>query len=995
MVPEFDPATCFDVDSNSNLHDPSVRSLEEDLCLQELSSDLDGGDDFYAELLGQRTDPVITGQGATTHLMGTLPGQGGSEEDTSDARHSQNGDTSTDDAITLGGTAGVVGAAVPSADPVNGQSPRRKSAFANLSFAMAEPLVERLGDLSLIPEPLYFYPDPDVEPASLDDLPLSPDSSLSFPVKIYTDRSMDILHSLGYESFRPGQYNIILGSITQHHMLGVLSTGGGKTLTYLLPPVLLNKCALVVTPTVALRNDQMRTLSGKTNVLQVQTMGDDGPGIVPVGNLVSRVTSLLNQDNDISAEPSTKRLSGAIVFCTPEKLINDPRLREQLMILAERRMLCMLVVDECHLVLDWGDFRPEFLSVAGAFREISEHCLFKIPYLLLSATLPKPDQVSLTSHFQFGEKDRRFVGQIFRPNLRLHFVPVEPKSKSAPRDSKMELVRRVVQSHRNQAGIIYCRKKTACDEMASFLNNLFSDNPIQEETFAKSDKAGKTGRTPRTPRTSRGDSRSADVVELERLMELAAPGQPVCFAASYHGEKSKAYQRLVLQLWTEGRIKVICASIAFGLGIDFPDVRYVVDVDMSAKITILFQKIGRAGRDGKPSDCYLPYRKEDINAVMYLATIPSQDERSFGPPQRSKRPLTPSQTRIVERNLREAQKLFLLYLRTNVCKWNLLMRYYGQCDQQDTHVIFPASTAHGTGPERALDHLPGGTDVPASRARLWECKCCCDVCLMARGVREGVGALSPSRSGSLQPGLPSTQPYVRIPSQPQTQTQTLSPTSPLPSVRTSPLQTQPYASSQPLPRVTGLRDVSFQLHTSGIDPSQVKLPRSRSAGQLPLQPVLLPGEIKDVTTTARFAIAILYLSSEHPGMPIYTLQSYLVGKRPYTVNSEVLAETDHAEPRTGESQASLDTGEALSQSEAAKTGDSAPLSRLINDALREAQPPQKRRFFPLGLALQVVFELAEAGWVVLTARQRASPCAKLASSGRREIRRLLHATYVL
>ncbi len=323
----------------------------------------------------------------------------------------------------------------------------------------------------------------------------------------------------GFDSFRPGQAEIVEAVIAGRDVLAIMPTGGGKSLCYQLPAVVLGGLTLVVSPLIALMRDQVAGLR------------EAG---VEAGALTS-ATEPEEAERIFSAMEETRL---RLLYMAPERLASE-RTRAML----ARAGVARLAVDEAHCVSQWGhDFRPDYLQI-GALREA-----LGVPIAAFTATADAETRREIAARL-FAAPPVEFLRGFDRPNLFLAFEP-----KSAPQ-------RRIVEfaaARPGQSGIVYCasRKRT--------------------ETIAAA---------------------------------LSARGVPaLAYHAGLEAEERSARQDRFLR--EDGQ--VMAATVAFGMGVDKPDIRWVVHADLPKSMEAYYQEIGRAGRDGAPAETLTLFGIDDI-----------------------------------------------------------------------------------------------------------------------------------------------------------------------------------------------------------------------------------------------------------------------------------------------------------------------------------------------------------------------------------------------
>ena len=324
----------------------------------------------------------------------------------------------------------------------------------------------------------------------------------------------------GFESYRPKQREIVEATLSGHDVLAILPTGGGKSLCYQLPALVLDSLTLVVSPLIALMHDQLTAL---------EELG------IPAAVLNS---SLDPDEYRVSAD---RVRSGAVrlLYAAPEALASG-RLAS---VLADRPP-GLIVVDEAHCISQWGhDFRPDYRRIADLrdrFRKAS--CL------AVTATATSRVREDIARNLKLVEP-AVFVSSFDRPALKLR---VEPKT-----DAKRRLLD-FVRGRKGESGIVYCLSRKGAEEAAALI-------------------------------------RTAGLRALP-----------------YHAGLSKDEREANQEAFIRDDVDVIAATVAFGMGIDKPDVRWIVHWDLPKNLEGYYQEIGRAGRDGGSAECLLLYGRGDL-----------------------------------------------------------------------------------------------------------------------------------------------------------------------------------------------------------------------------------------------------------------------------------------------------------------------------------------------------------------------------------------------
>jgi ATP-dependent DNA helicase RecQ len=331
----------------------------------------------------------------------------------------------------------------------------------------------------------------------------------------------------GYESFRDGQQEIIEHVIGGGDALVLMPTGGGKSLCYQIPALLRKGTGVVVSPLIALMQDQVDAL---------RALG------VRAGFLNS------SQDPDerrlVEAEFLTDQLD--LLYLAPERLRTESTLR-----LLDRGVISLFAIDEAHCVAQWGhDFRPDYLALSALHERWPA-----VPRIALTATATQATRAEIAGRLNLtGARD--FVASFDRPNIQYRIMP-----KNEPRRQLLELIRT---EHPGDAGIVYCLTRASVDATAEFL--------VSSGLEALPYHAGLDSRT-----------RAANQAQFLR---------------------------------EDGLIMV--ATIAFGMGIDKPDVRFIAHLDLPRSVEGYYQETGRAGRDGLPSTAWMAYGLADVVLLRKL-----------------------------------------------------------------------------------------------------------------------------------------------------------------------------------------------------------------------------------------------------------------------------------------------------------------------------------------------------------------------------------------
>ncbi len=331
----------------------------------------------------------------------------------------------------------------------------------------------------------------------------------------------------GYDSFRGAQQEIIEHVIGGGDALVLMPTGGGKSLCYQIPALVRHGTGVVISPLIALMQDQVDAL---------RALG------VRAGFLNS--TQDQRQRRDVEAAFAEGKLD--LLYLAPERLRAESTLR-----LLDRGAIALFAIDEAHCVAQWGhDFRPDYLELSALHERWPS-----VPRIALTATATEATRAEIADRLNLGAA-RHFVSSFDRPNIRYRIEP-----KTDPNRQLLDLLR---DEHAGDAGIVYCLSRASVEEKAALLSQ-----------------SGITA----LPYHAGLDSRTRTVNQARFLREDGL---------------------------------VIVATIAFGLGIDKPDVRFVAHLDLPKSVEGYYQETGRAGRDGLPATAWLGYGLSDVVQLRKL-----------------------------------------------------------------------------------------------------------------------------------------------------------------------------------------------------------------------------------------------------------------------------------------------------------------------------------------------------------------------------------------
>lgn len=373
----------------------------------------------------------------------------------------------------------------------------------------------------------------------------------------------------GFDSFKPGQEEIIEHLVSGHNAFVLMPTGGGKSMCYQLPALVMEGTAVVISPLIALMKNQVDVIRGFVS-------GEEG--IAHFLNSSLSRAQMTEVCNDLHSG-TTK-----LLYVAPESLTKP----ENVAMLKDVK-ISFYAVDEAHCISEWGhDFRPEYRRIRELVDEIG-----RAPIIALTATATPKVQGDIIKNL--GIPDAKvFKSSFNRPNL---YYEIRDKT-----DPKREIIK-YIRQHPGKSGIIYCLSRRKVEELAELLNvNGIKARPYHAGLDAK----------------TRAENQDAFLME---------------------------------------EVDVIVATIAFGMGIDKPDVRFVIHYDIPKSIEGYYQETGRAGRDGKEGECIAFYRYKDILKLEKFMQGKPIAEQEIG-----------------KQLLLET----VAYAESNQCRRKLLLNYFGE-----------------------------------------------------------------------------------------------------------------------------------------------------------------------------------------------------------------------------------------------------------------------------------------------------------------------------
>lgn len=353
------------------------------------------------------------------------------------------------------------------------------------------------------------------------------------------EKSIEILQKyFGYDSFRLNQASAVENVIEKKDTFVLMPTGGGKSLCYQVPALVLDGTAIVISPLIALMKDQV-------DALRVNG--------IPAAFLNSSMNPL--EQNETFHQLKEGKLK--LLYVAPEKLSAD---NGSFLNFLKNINISLFAVDEAHCVSHWGhDFRPDYLFLNGLKKEFPH-----TPIIALTASADEITRQDIIKQLNLQEPTV-LISSFDRANIK-YFVQ--------PKQSVLNHIVQYLNEHPNDSGIIYCLSRKGTEDLA---NNL-KENGIN--------------------------------------------------AAYYHAGISSAERAQVQDDFIKDKIRVMVATIAFGMGIDKSNVRFVMHADLPKNIESYYQETGRAGRDGLPSEAILFYSNADVMKLKKFAMVEGNEEQS-------------------------------------------------------------------------------------------------------------------------------------------------------------------------------------------------------------------------------------------------------------------------------------------------------------------------------------------------------------------------------
>ncbi len=371
----------------------------------------------------------------------------------------------------------------------------------------------------------------------------------------------------GYDAFRLSQQGVIERTLAGQSSLVIMPTGGGKSMCYQLPSILLPGLTIVVSPLIALMQDQVQALNA-------------------TGISAAAMNSSCTPEEESAMRAQAQNGELKLLYVSPERAVTGSFIGW-----ARTLEIAQIAIDEAHCVSVWGnDFRPEYTQLTALTGQFPQ-----VPVVALTATADAATQQDILARLALQQAEV-FVSSFERKNIRVDVLPAK---------NRFGFMRDFIGGHGNEAGIVYCLSRKSTEQVAQ---------KLRDQGYR---------------------------------------------AQHYHGAMDSEDRARIQQDFLEDKVQIICATIAFGMGIDKPNIRWIIHYNLPKNIESYYQEIGRAGRDGEQADALLFAGYGDMKTLTQFIDGSHADER-FKEVQRAKL------SRMWD------------YSQTLSCRTNFILNYFGE-----------------------------------------------------------------------------------------------------------------------------------------------------------------------------------------------------------------------------------------------------------------------------------------------------------------------------